>query len=326
MDASCRELTSSSATGALGIVEILGDIDGAFGLLGINGVLVGEVGLRDICGIDQGVVARWSGRCVHIMPHGNPLIARRILERCCVVGITRVAEPEVVLSWPEADDEVEARVLEALGRARSPLAVEVLLSQVERWRKGGLGVVREGHGELLGHLVEQPMVVAVGARNIGKSTLTNALARRAVALVADAPGTTRDHVGVELVLDGLAVRWVDTPGFDGDGVGGGVGGDEIERQAQEAALELIKRADLVVHCGLGGKAGDGGELGEAVEGVPRVIRVQLQADLEREGGEGGFDVVTAAMVGEGLDELAKAVRRALVSDAALADPGRWRFW
>lgn len=52
-------------------------------------------------------------------------------------------------------------------------------------------------------------VLLLGASNIGKSALANALAERRAALVADQPGTTRDVVAIP--LDGGAMLW-DGPG------------------------------------------------------------------------------------------------------------------
>lgn len=56
-------------------------------------------------------------------------------------------------------------------------------------------------------------VVIVGPPNVGKSTLLNALARRDVAIVSDAAGTTRDLIEVHLDLGGLPVILTDTAGL-----------------------------------------------------------------------------------------------------------------
>lgn len=56
-------------------------------------------------------------------------------------------------------------------------------------------------------------VAILGRPNVGKSSLLNALARREVAIVTDAPGTTRDVLEVHLDLDGLPVVIADTAGL-----------------------------------------------------------------------------------------------------------------
>ncbi|MBM3232797.1 GTPase RsgA [Candidatus Pacearchaeota archaeon] len=78
------------------------------------------------------------------------------------------------------------------------------------------GTQNEGVSELRMHLqitakkmkIDEPRIGVVGYPNIGKSALLNALARRARALVADKPGTTR---GVQWIKAGN-LRILDTPG------------------------------------------------------------------------------------------------------------------
>ncbi|MEO0715676.1 MAG: GTPase, partial [Planctomycetota bacterium] len=160
--------------------------------------------------------------------------------------------------------------------------------------------------------------VAGGAANIGKSSLLNALAASAVAAVADEPGTTRDHVGVELALDGVAVRWLDTPGVSGAPV------DAVDAEARQAVGALIESAALVVLCGdAGGPEPDAAGLG--IEVLTRVLRVALRADRAADV-PAWADVVTSAAERRGLAELAGMVRRWLVPDEVLADGRAWRFW
>src|SRR5690606_29621187 len=122
---------------------------------------------------------------------------------------------------------------------------------------------------LLNRLVTPPTVVALGPPNIGKSTLLNALAKRGVAIVADQPGTTRDHVGVRLDLGGLVVTYIDTPGIDAAGAG-----DAIQREAQELALSAAASADLVLLCA----DATSGFLAPPT-GSGEALRVGLRADL-----------------------------------------------
>jgi len=56
-------------------------------------------------------------------------------------------------------------------------------------------------------------VVLVGAPNVGKSSLLNALSGEEVALVTEIAGTTRDRIVQEIVLQGLVIHMVDTAGL-----------------------------------------------------------------------------------------------------------------
>lgn len=65
-------------------------------------------------------------------------------------------------------------------------------------------------GERLRHGYQ---IAIVGAPNVGKSSLLNALARRDAAIVAETAGTTRDVIEVHLDLGGYPVTLVDTAGL-----------------------------------------------------------------------------------------------------------------
>jgi tRNA modification GTPase len=159
--------------------------------------------------------------------------------------------------------------------------------------------------------VEPPLVVAVGCSNIGKSTLLNRLAGRHVAAVADEPGTTRDHIGALVDLDGLVVRFVDTPGIRADA-------SSIEREAWRLAESLVAAADLVLTLGDPSSPPPTGAWG------PGAVRVCLRADL----GRASWDHAAAlsAMTGEGIGSFSELLRRVLVPDEAIERPIPWRFW
>jgi tRNA modification GTPase len=66
----------------------------------------------------------------------------------------------------------------------------------------------------LGNVLKNGIPVAiVGEPNVGKSTLLNALLNEEKAIVSDIPGTTRDAIEDEIVIDGVAYRFVDTAGI-----------------------------------------------------------------------------------------------------------------
>lgn len=83
------------------------------------------------------------------------------------------------------------------------------------------------------------LALILGPPNAGKSTLLNCLARRDVAIVSDAPGTTRDMIEVQLDLEGAPVTLVDTAGLrDAADVVEQIGVARTRARAGEADLLL----------------------------------------------------------------------------------------
>lgn len=83
-------------------------------------------------------------------------------------------------------------------------------------------------------------VVLAGHPNTGKSSLLNALAKRDIAIVSDAPGTTRDALEVWLDLRGLPVLLTDTAGLRDDVT------DDVEKEGIRRTRGRIAQSDVVV--------------------------------------------------------------------------------
>ena len=56
-------------------------------------------------------------------------------------------------------------------------------------------------------------VAIIGEPNVGKSTLLNSLLNEEKAIVSDIAGTTRDAIEDEIIIDGVAFRFIDTAGI-----------------------------------------------------------------------------------------------------------------
>ena len=72
-----------------------------------------------------------------------------------------------------------------------------------------------------------------------KSSLLNALAKEPLAIVTDIPGTTRDLIRHDLLIDGLEIRITDTAGIRSTA-------DQIEEEGIKRAINAIETADLVL--------------------------------------------------------------------------------
>ncbi|MBN4046553.1 tRNA uridine-5-carboxymethylaminomethyl(34) synthesis GTPase MnmE [bacterium AH-315-P15] len=92
-------------------------------------------------------------------------------------------------------------------------------------------------GDRAARLREGLEVAILGAPNVGKSSILNALAGRDAAIVSSLAGTTRDVVEVHMDLGGYPVALADTAGLR-------EAADEIESEGVSRALERARRADL----------------------------------------------------------------------------------
>jgi hypothetical protein len=289
--------------------------------LGLATVNIGGVGLRQLPGVGAVVVARWDPDDLQLMPHGG--VAQ-------VAELSRLLAAAGAKAWeakPQPADTTRAmreRLEAALERVRSPRGVELLLDQPRRW-----AAEWPNDPELdrvLNRLMEPPLVAIVGPPNVGKSTLVNALSGTSTSIVADQPGTTRDHVGVSVEVDGLAIRLIDCPGIrETDDSPEGV----IERRAIAASLTVAARADMVV-IAIDPNTLEFAPPSEIANPPTRLMRVGLRSDLvdqtRRAAWDARFGAAVSVHQGTGLRELAIVIRRWLLPDAALNSHTAWRFW
>ena len=92
-----------------------------------------------------------------------------------------------------------------------------------------------------GNAIKQGIPVAIiGAPNVGKSTLLNALLGEERAIVSDIQGTTRDTVEDTLVLDGMLFRFIDTAGMRQTD-------DTIESLGIERSRQAAQKAVVLIH-------------------------------------------------------------------------------
>lgn len=303
--ASFAQRSTPGIASAVAVFEVVGDIESASKAIGFTAPTTGRAALRTVPNVDTLLAIRPSETVLLLTPHGGVQVCRALSKAMLDAGLSRTDEDP---AWPEASSDIEARMLTALATVRGERAVAHLLAQPARWASK-LDEVPADVARELSRLLHPPLVVATGPANVGKSSLANALAGRTVARVADRPGVTRDAVAVDLELDGLVVRWLDAPGVD-------LAGDDVLAEAQALAEHAVAAADLVIWCQ--DASGAEPERGD--------LRVATRADLHTEPPPPWSDAAVSTLTGSGLPELTLLVRQRLVSDEALAHPGRWGFW
>lgn len=139
-------------------------------------------------------------------------------------------------------------------------------------------------------------VAIVGAPNVGKSTLLNALAGRDAAITSEIAGTTRDVIEVRMDLGGLPVTLLDTAGLRETQ-------DIIESIGIRRAIERAELAELRIFLG------DGSEQNWPILAREGDIIALAKADLIEE--RSGW-LAVSGVTGQGVDELLRRVEKSLM--------------
>ena len=150
-------------------------------------------------------------------------------------------------------------------------------------------------------------VAIVGAPNVGKSTLLNALLGEDRAITSDIPGTTRDTVEESIVIEGVRYRFIDTAGIrETEQV--------IERLGIERSMAKIRDAAIVICLLDSTKKDESEKMLSKVESLiytenQKIIVVANKSDLLPDSGNvnGGRVKSISAKRKEGLQALEKAI-------------------
>lgn len=109
-------------------------------------------------------------------------------------------------------------------------------------------------------------VAIIGAPNVGKSTLLNALLGEQRAIVSDIQGTTRDTIEDTLILDGILFRLIDTAGLRETN-------DTIENMGIERSRKAASNAQIIIYMS------DNGQWTLDIGHSGTIINVLNKADL-----------------------------------------------
>ncbi len=152
-------------------------------------------------------------------------------------------------------------------------------------------------------------VAIIGAPNVGKSTLLNALLGEQRAIVSDIQGTTRDTIEDTLVIDGILFRLIDTAGIRETK-------DTIEQLGVERSVRAAQNAQIIVHVNDGTTIND-----ERLAISGTIINVLNKSDL----GVQGEGILISAKNGEIEPlkrELVRIARASLQTSAVMLSNAR----
>ena len=138
-----------------------------------------------------------------------------------LVEMTSLLELELDFSEEEVEFADRSRLLALIDKTRSHV-----VSLADTFKFGN--AIRNG-----------VPVAIVGATNVGKSTLLNALVGEDRALVSDIAGTTRDTVEEVINLDGIPFRFIDTAGIRETA-------ETVEQMGIERTFRKISEAEIVI--------------------------------------------------------------------------------
>jgi tRNA modification GTPase len=209
-----------------------------------------ERGLVDhvIVGVDRADEQTW----IEVHCHGGREVVRWIGEILETEGIASV-------SWQTLQTETAGRATDAdieaaLAQAPTIRTAAILLDQVQgamareiaemlsRWpgeETGKALATLASRVEMGLHLVEPWKIAVLGAPNVGKSALVNALAGYTRSIVSEVPGTTRDLLSVRLAIDGWPMELWDTAGMRESA-------SSLEKEGMQKAREAGTRADICI--------------------------------------------------------------------------------
>ena len=210
------------------------------------------------------------------------------------------AELEATLDFSE--DDLPASIMDGIVlRLRS--GESLLKDLLATWDEGHL--LREG-----------ARVVISGKPNVGKSTMLNALLGMDRSIVTHIPGTTRDVIEEEMVIDGYAVRIVDTAGLRETDC-------QIEGEGVRRAKKAVRQADVVLYIIDGSVDMDKDDV-DQLQRIPAhktiivVNKIELGITVDLSTVITNPSVVHASLIrSQGLDGISKAIVTKLGADGAV---------
>jgi tRNA modification GTPase len=279
--------------------------------------------------LDDALIVRVATDRLELHVHGGVAVVEGVMTALEAAGArvggatSSTIEEDVTAALPLALTMTGARLVAAQGSEGLGAFVRDWTQRLERgealWKLQSAVQWVLRRSERLRLLLDPARVAIIGAPNVGKSTLANALLGRTASITSDIAGTTRDWVESQCVFVWkpearsqepevqVPVVLVDTAGVRETG-------DAIERVAIERTHEQVRGADAVVVVLDGSRPTTAAEMALVEsyghEQIPRVV-VANKADLASQGDMSPGAVRVSALHSDGLDRLMRVVLQKL---------------
>ena len=204
------------------------------------------------------------------------------------------ANIEVNIDYPEYED------IEDITNEKAIIVIEKITDKFDK-------LIEESKS---GKIIKNGLNVAIiGAPNVGKSSILNALLEENKAIVTDIEGTTRDIVEGRIILNGIMINFIDTAGIRETK-------DVVEKIGVDKSFEKLNEADLVILVLDGSRPlkEEEKELLDKVKTKNHIIFIN-KSDLNKKINIEGISGNTKET--NGLDDLKKAIINVLESNTRI---------
>ena len=202
-----------------------------------------------------------------------------------VVSVLSVCEYELDISEEETGDHIKSKCLLSItniaGKCRT---IHSTFNNIRYYITGA-------------------SVVITGKPNVGKSTLFNALVGLDRAIVGDAPGTTRDYIDANIIIEGIPIRLIDTAGVR-ESV------DDVEMDGVRRSRDIVRDSDLSI-CVY--------DIVDNIEYTKHNIHVLNKIDIKNNKNNNDTDkalIPISAKNGTGIPSLKSAISSALLANSS----------